>query len=109
MPSSETTIEDKFDSIRDTIETFSTSAASFLFNSRPWSSRSLVSSPSKLRNLGNGEFIIVMDSTSRENEGDIIIAAEDLTTEKMAFMICYSRFVVLPCHSPTLPDDVTHS
>ncbi|KAH0553018.1 3,4-dihydroxy 2-butanone 4-phosphate synthase, partial [Trichoglossum hirsutum] len=37
-----------------------------------------------------GEFIIVLDSTSRENEGDLIIAAEDVTTEKMAFMIRYT-------------------
>ena len=38
-----------------------------------------------------GEFIIVLDSTDRENEGDLIIAAEDMTTEKMAFMIRHSR------------------
>ena len=38
-----------------------------------------------------GEFIIVLDSTDRENEGDLIIAAEDMTTERMAFMIRHSR------------------
>ncbi|KAL8797180.1 MAG: hypothetical protein Q9195_000647 [Heterodermia aff. obscurata] len=38
-----------------------------------------------------GEFIIVLDSTDRENEGDLIIAAEDITTEKMAFMIRHTR------------------
>lgn len=39
-----------------------------------------------------GEFIVVLDSTDRENEGDLIIAAEDITTEKMAFMIRHTRY-----------------
>jgi len=38
-----------------------------------------------------GEFIVVLDSTDRENEGDLIIAAEDITTETMAFMIRHTR------------------
>ena len=46
---------------------------------------------------GNGEFIIVLDSTDRENEGDLIIAADAMTTEKMAFMIRHSRSVRLLC------------
>ncbi|RMD41281.1 hypothetical protein DV735_g3858, partial [Chaetothyriales sp. CBS 134920] len=37
-----------------------------------------------------GNFLVVLDDESRENEGDLIIAAEDVTTEKMAFMIRYS-------------------
>lgn len=41
--------------------------------------------------LENGEFIVVLDSTNRENEGDLIIAAEAVTTEQMAFMIRYTR------------------
>jgi 3,4-dihydroxy 2-butanone 4-phosphate synthase len=46
----------------------------------------------------NGEFLIVLDSADRENEGDLIIAAEDLTTEKMAFMVRYTRCARLPRH-----------
>ncbi|KIW96355.1 3,4-dihydroxy-2-butanone-4-phosphate synthase [Cladophialophora bantiana CBS 173.52] len=42
----------------------------------------------------NGEFIVVLDSQDRENEGDLIIAAEDVTTEKMAFMIRYTSGLV---------------
>lgn len=38
-----------------------------------------------------GEFIVVLDSTDRENEGDLIIAAQDVTTEKMAFMVRHTR------------------
>ena len=41
--------------------------------------------------IGNGDFIVVLDSTDRENEGDLIIAAEDITTQKMAFMVRYTR------------------
>jgi len=41
-----------------------------------------------------GEFLVVLDSQDRENEGDLIIAAEDMTTEKMAFMIRYSSGLI---------------
>lgn len=34
-----------------------------------------------------------MDDEDRENEGDLIIAAEKITTEQMAFLIRYSRYV----------------
>lgn len=34
-----------------------------------------------------------MDNEDRENEGDLIIAASSVTTEQMAFLIRYSRFV----------------
>lgn len=40
-----------------------------------------------------GEFLVVMDDESRENEGDLIIAASQCTTEKMAWMIKHTRFV----------------
>ena len=34
-----------------------------------------------------GEFVVVLDAAERENEGDLIIAAQFATPEKMAFMI----------------------
>lgn len=37
---------------------------------------------------------MVLDSQDRENEGDLIIAAEDVTTEKMAFMIRHTRWAL---------------
>lgn len=40
-----------------------------------------------------GEFLVVMDDESRENEGDLIIAASACTTEKMAWMIKHTRYV----------------
>ncbi|KAG6853627.1 hypothetical protein C0991_002687 [Blastosporella zonata] len=42
---------------------------------------------SSLAAFGAGEFLVVMDSEDRENEGDLIIAASHCTTEKMAWMI----------------------
>lgn len=50
---------------------------------------------------GNGEFVIVLDDLSRENEGDLIIAASDVTPEKMAFMIRYTSGLIC---APILPD-----
>jgi 3,4-dihydroxy 2-butanone 4-phosphate synthase len=38
----------------------------------------------------NDEFVIVLDDTSRENEGDLIIAASALTPAKASFMIRYT-------------------
>lgn len=44
----------------------------------------------------NGDFVVVLDSADRENEGDLLIAAQDLTTEKMAFMVKYTRYPARP-------------
>ncbi|KAK6463990.1 3,4-dihydroxy-2-butanone 4-phosphate synthase [Scheffersomyces coipomensis] len=43
-----------------------------------------------LEGFKNGEFLIVMDDEDRENEGDLIISAELITQEKMAFLVRYS-------------------
>ncbi|KAI9102805.1 3,4-dihydroxy-2-butanone 4-phosphate synthase [Phlyctochytrium arcticum] len=42
----------------------------------------------------NGEFLVVVDDEDRENEGDLIIAAEDLTFEKTAFMVRYTSGLI---------------
>lgn len=44
--------------------------------------------------LHKGQFVIVMDDEDRENEGDLIIAAEKMTPEKMNFMIQHTSGVV---------------
>lgn len=60
-----------------------------------------------------GEFIIVLDSQERENEGDLIVAAQDVTTEQMAFMVRFtSGYVCAPITSEltmslSLPQMVT--
>lgn len=42
--------------------------------------------------FARGEFLVVMDDESRENEGDLIIAADKITTEKMAWFIKHTRY-----------------
>jgi len=49
---------------------------------------------SSIEAFRRGEFIVVLDSQDRENEGDLIIAAEDVTTEKMAFMVRHSSGLI---------------
>lgn len=46
--------------------------------------------PEAIEAFKNGEFLVVMDDESRENEGDLVIAAEKVTQEKMAFLVRYS-------------------
>ena len=41
-----------------------------------------------------GEFLVVVDDEDRENEGDLIIAADAMTPEKMAFMIRHTSGVI---------------
>ena len=41
-----------------------------------------------------GNFVIVVDDEDRENEGDLIIAAEKITPEKVNFMLKHGVQVV---------------
>lgn len=47
--------------------------------------------------LRQGKGILVLDDEDRENEGDLIFAAETMTTEQMAFTIRYSSGIVCLC------------
>ncbi|CDZ81662.1 Riboflavin biosynthesis protein RibBA [Candidatus Rubidus massiliensis] len=47
-----------------------------------------------IKALQNGQFIIVVDDENRENEGDLIIAAEKVTPQSLAFMIRHTSGVV---------------
>ncbi|KAK9762362.1 hypothetical protein K7432_011960 [Basidiobolus ranarum] len=52
---------------------------------------------SALEDFAAGKFLLVVDNEDRENEGDLIIAAEKITTKDMAFMIRYtSGYVCVP-------------
>ena len=44
--------------------------------------------------LRRGSFVVVVDDTNREDEGDLIIAAEHVTRETLAFMLRYTSGVV---------------
>lgn len=44
--------------------------------------------------LKNGKFVIVVDDENRENEGDLILAAEKAHPEALAFMIRYTTGII---------------
>lgn len=47
-----------------------------------------------LADFKEGKFLIVVDDEDRENEGDLIIAAEKITAEKVNFMLKHARGVL---------------
>lgn len=46
-----------------------------------------------IRAIADGQFVVVMDDESRENEGDLVCAASKVTVEGMAWMIRATRSV----------------
>ena len=55
--------------------------------------------------IQRGEFVVVVDDEDRENEGDLIIAADQMTPDKMAFMIRYTSGVIcLPMEGSRLDE-----
>lgn len=49
---------------------------------------------SAIEALANGQAVVVVDDEDRENEGDIIFAAQHATTELMAFTVRYTSGVI---------------
>lgn len=47
-----------------------------------------------LEDIQNGKMVIVVDDPERENEGDLILAAEKVTPEAINFMISFGRGLV---------------
>ncbi len=55
--------------------------------------------------IRNGEFVVVVDDEDRENEGDLILAAEKITPEKMGFMVRFtSGLICLPVEGARLDE-----
>lgn len=54
----------------------------------------LTSIEDALKDFKEGKFVIVVDDEDRENEGDLIIAAEKITAEKVNFMLKHARGVL---------------
>ena len=50
--------------------------------------------PEALDAVARGEFVVVVDDADRENEGDLIIAAEKITPEAMAFLVKHTSGLV---------------
>ena len=47
-----------------------------------------------LRDFAEGKMVIVVDDEDRENEGDLIVAAEKITPEQVNFMLKNARGVL---------------
>ena len=60
-----------------------------------------------LADLKAGKMVILVDDEDRENEGDLIIAAEDITTENMAFMIRHTSGYVCTPITPSLASSLS--
>jgi len=69
------TPDELFDSIEDAIDAYSQSLVAV----------------HELTDAENGQFLVVMDDESRENEGDLMLPAQFATTEKFAFLVRHSR------------------
>lgn len=50
--------------------------------------------PQALEEIKNGGIVIVMDDEDRENEGDLIMAADKATPEKIAFFVNYTTGIL---------------
>ena len=58
-----------------------------------------------LSNIKNGKPILIVDDHDRENEGDIVIAAEKATIDNIAFCMRYARgLMCLPCEGKILDE-----
>lgn len=56
-----------------------------------------------IKAIANGELIVVVDDEDRENEGDLICAAEAATAEKVNFMAKFGRgLICLPLEAETV-------
>jgi 3,4-dihydroxy 2-butanone 4-phosphate synthase/GTP cyclohydrolase II len=53
-----------------------------------------------IEDIKNGKFVIVADDEGRENEGDLICAAEKITPEMMNFMLSHARGMVCVAMTP---------
>lgn len=68
-----------------------------------------------IEEIKNGNFVIVVDDEDRENEGDLIIAAEAITPEKVNFMETHAKgLLCVPltserCNELDLPMMVTNN
>ena len=47
-----------------------------------------------INDIKRGKFVIVVDDENRENEGDLVLAAEKITAHKINYMITHARGLV---------------
>lgn len=54
----------------------------------------LATIPEAIEDIKNGKFVIVVDDEDRENEGDLVMAAEKVTPDAINFMAKYARGLI---------------
>ncbi len=58
-----------------------------------------------ISDIKRGRFVIISDDENRENEGDLVIAAENTNTSKINFMLTHARGILcVPIHSKRLDE-----
>ena len=68
-----------------------------------------------IEDFRKGEFVIIVDDEDRENEGDLVVAAELITPEKVNFMLKHARGVlcvpitISRCQELDLPHQVNNN
>ncbi|KAJ5620227.1 hypothetical protein N7510_004211 [Penicillium lagena] len=83
--------EYRFDLIEDTIAAFTRTSESNQYKTVDlW------------LNAENGEFVIVLDDEDRENEADLIIAAESITPAQMAFLVRFTSGLICAPIAPEI-------
>ena len=56
--------------------------------------KQLASVTDAIKDYQDGKFVIIVDDDDRENEGDLVIAAEHITPEAINFMATYGRGLI---------------
>ncbi len=59
-----------------------------------------------IRDIQTGKFVIVVDDRERENEGDLVIAAEKISPEAVNFMARYGRGLICLASTPERLDEL---
>ena len=62
--------------------------------------------PEVIEDIQQGKIIILVDNEDRENEGDLVIAAESCTPEKINFMAKYGRGLICVPITPQRADEL---
>src|SRR5260370_13864148 len=66
---------------------------------------SLATVPEAVADIKEGKFVIVVDDEDRENEGDLVVAAEKITPDHISFMTRHgSGLVCMPINARRLDD-----
>jgi 3,4-dihydroxy 2-butanone 4-phosphate synthase/GTP cyclohydrolase II len=66
----------------------------------------LIAAEEAIRRIGRGEVIVVADDADRENEGDLIFAADKVTPEAINFMARFGRGLICVALTPERCDEL---